>query len=179
MIEEFTFRRLDLKTAIKPFDCGETDLNDFFLKDALNYLRQLLAITYFFENQDRTIAFFSVLNDRISESDSDKRVFRKIKKQMPHKKHYKSYPAVKVGRFGVDQQFHKQGIGTEVLTFIKQFFTNSNKTGCRYITVDAYKKASGFYKKSDFDFLTSTDKTADTRAMYFDLMNFVRDKKTS
>jgi len=30
MIEQFTFRRLDLTSKIKPFDCGDPDLNEFF-----------------------------------------------------------------------------------------------------------------------------------------------------
>ncbi|MBF0518664.1 MAG: GNAT family N-acetyltransferase [Nitrospirae bacterium] len=173
MFDEFTFSRHDFTTTIKPFDCGDTDINEFFLKDAVDYLRQLLAITYFFENQDRTIVFFSVLNDRISDYDSDKGIFRKIKGKIPHKKHRRSYPAVKVGRFGVDHQFHKQGVGTEVMRFIKQFFISSNMTGCRYITIDAYKQSSGFYKKNGFEFLTSKDQSDKTRAMYFDLMNLV------
>ena len=177
MIEQFTFRRLDFASKIKSFDCGDADLNEFFNRDALNYFRQLLAVTYVFENQEQTVAFFSVLNDRISGADSEKSIFRKIREDIPHKKHFRSYPAVKVGRFGVDEKFHKQSVGTEVMDFIKAFFTLRNKTGCRFITVDAYNypRTINFYKKNGFDFLTSQDETEDTRSMYFDLMTFVRD----
>lgn len=176
MIEQFTFRRLDLDAKIKPFDCGDSDLNEFFQKDALNYLRQLLAVTYVFEDKQQTVAFFSVLNDRISGEDSEKNVFRKIRSKIPHKKHFRSYPSVKVGRFGVDQNYHNQRIGTEVMDFIKAYFSIKNKTGCRFITVDAYNypRTVNFYKKNGFDFLTSQDEKEDTRSMYFDLMTFVR-----
>ncbi|MCL4456408.1 MAG: GNAT family N-acetyltransferase [Nitrospirae bacterium] len=176
MIEQFTFRRLGFDSEIKPFDCGDSDLNEFFYKDALNYLRQFLAVTYVFENKLATVAFFSVLNDRISGEDSEKSIFRKIRSKIPHKKHFRSFPAVKVGRFGVDQQFHSQRIGTEVMDFIKAFFTIRNKTGCRFITVDAYNypRTINFYKKNGFDFLTSHDGKEDTRSMYFDLMTFAR-----
>ena len=176
MIEQFTFRMLDLDAKIKPFDCGDSDLNEFFQKDALNYLRQLLAVTYVFEDKQQTVAFFSVLNDRISGEDSDKNVFRKIRSKIPHKKHFRSYPSVKVGRFGVDQNYHNQRIGTEVMDFIKAYFSIKNKTGCRFITVDAYNypRTVNFYKKNGFDFLTSQDEKEDTRSMYFDLMTFVR-----
>lgn len=176
MIEQFTFRRLDLDAKIKPFDCGDSDLNEFFQKDALNYLRQLLAVTYVFEDKQQTVAFFSVLNDRISGEDSDKNVFRKIRSKIPHKKHFRSYPSVKVGRFGVDQNYHNQRIGTEVMDFIKAYFSIKNKTGCHFITVDAYNypRTVNFYKKNGFDFLTSQDEKEDTRSMYFDLMTFVR-----
>lgn len=176
MIEQFTFRRFNLTSKIKPFDCGNPDLNEFFQKDALNYLRQLLAVTYVFENKQQTAAFFSVLNDRISGEDSEKSVFRKLRKEIPHKKHFRSYPAVKVGRFGVDQKYHNQRVGTEVMDFVKAFFTLKNKTGCRFITVDAYNypRTINFYIKNGFSFLTSQDEKDDTRSMYFDLMTFVR-----
>lgn len=176
MIEQFSFRRIELGSKIKPFDCGDSDLNEFFQKDALDYLTQLLAVTYVFEDKKQTVAFFSVLNDRISGEDSEKNVFRRIRKEIPHKKHFRSYPAVKVGRFGVDLHYHNQHIGTEVIDFIKAFFTIKNKTGCRFITVDAYNspRTVNFYKKNGFEFLTSQDEKEDTRSMYFDLMTFIR-----
>lgn len=64
------------------------------------------------------------------------------------------------------------------MDFIKAFFALKNKTGCRFITVDAYNYPAtiNFYKKNGFDFLTSQDEKEDTRSMYFDLMTFVRNK---
>jgi GNAT superfamily N-acetyltransferase len=99
---------------------------------------------------------------------------------MPRKKHLKSYPAVKVGRFGVHREYHRKRIGTEVMDFIKAFFTKRNKTGCRFITVDAYKNegAINFYSRNGFLFLTPEDEKEDTRLMYFDLMTFVRNHKS-
>lgn len=75
--------------------------------------------------------------------------FRRLRKVIPRKKHFRSYPVVKVGRFGA---------------------------GCRFITVDAYNndKAINFYLKNSFNFLTSKDVKEDTRLMYFDLITFMR-----
>ncbi len=176
MIEKFPFRRLETDSECKPFDCGDTDLNDFFLNDSKDYLLQLLAVTYVFENDTNTVAFFSVLNDRISSVDSEKSIFSKLRKSLPYRKRLKSYPAVKVGRFGVQFSHQHQKIGTEIMDFIKAFFTQRNKTGCRFITVDAYNnpQAISFYKKNGFQFLTTQDEEEDTRLMYFDLMTFVR-----
>ena len=180
MIEQFTFRRLETDSDCKTFDCSDNDLNDFFLNDSKEYLKQLLAVTYVFEDKNNTIAFFSVLNDKISSEDVPKRDFRKIKEKLPHKKHLKSYPAVKVGRFGVHREFQRNKIGTEVMDFIKAFFTKRNKTGCRFITVDAYNKDAAiiFYERNGFLFLTPEDEKEDTRLMYFDLMRFVRNQKS-
>ena len=54
-----------------------------------------------------------------------------------------------------------------------------NKTGCRFITVDAYVSAVPFYLKNGFMFMGQTErlryeaKSGDTVAMYFDLMQIV------
>jgi len=50
LLEGFLYRKLTVDFQKKPFDCGDFDLNDFFLKDAVNYLRQLLTVTYVFES---------------------------------------------------------------------------------------------------------------------------------
>lgn len=47
-----------------------------------------------------------------------------------------------------------------------------NKTGCRFLTVDAYLKVIPFYRQNGFEFLSDND--ADNpymRLMYFDLMD--------
>lgn len=56
-----------------------------------------------------------------------------------------------------------------LMDYIKGFFIKKNKTGCRFITVDAYKAAIEFYQKNGFDFLTTEDKNDNRRQMYFDL----------
>lgn len=56
--------RLHTAHIIKPFDCGDSDLNDFILNDSINILNELLAVTYLIENKENTIAFYSVLNNR-------------------------------------------------------------------------------------------------------------------
>ncbi len=173
---EPTLVRLTADSRRKPFDCGNDDLNQFFFEDSIPHSKHLLAVTYAYENEEETVAFFSVLNDSIREEDPSKSKFRKISKSIPHKKRYKSHPAVKVGRFAVTEscQRNKKGrkIVTELMDFVKGWFTEGNNNGCRFITVDAYKESIGFYKKSGFDFLTEEDKDEDTRLMFFDLITF-------
>ena len=45
----------------------------------------------------------------------------------------------------------------------------NNKTGCRFLTVDAYKAAVPFYEKNGFVPLNDDDIDAPTRLLYFDL----------
>ena len=53
-------------------------------------------------------------------------------------------------------------------------FVCNNKTGCRFITVDAYNNPDtiDFYQRNEFDFLTPSDEQEDTRQMYYDLKPF-------
>jgi hypothetical protein len=57
------------------------------------------------------------------------------------------------------------------MDFIKLFFTSENKTGCRFLTLDAYNKdyILKFYRKSGFTFHTDKDKDKSTRTMRYDL----------
>lgn len=179
MQNDFAFKRISSDYELRPFDCGDADLNDFFRNDAKSYLNQLLAVTYIIENESETVAFFSVLNDTIINKDlnTDKIISNQLNRNIPNDKRRPSYPAVKIGRFAVHKNYQRQKNGSKIIDFIKAFFTINNKTGCRFITVDAYKKAIDFYKKNGFRLLTKQtkqDEKEDTILMYFDLKTFVR-----
>lgn len=162
--------RLTSDSFLKHFDCGDSDLNSFLLEDSKSYLSKLLAVTYILENDAETIAFFSLLNDKITIADTDSgRQFTKRFKVTTGKS-FSSFPAMKIGRFGVSNTYKGTGVGSALLDYIKGLFITNNRTGCRYITVDAYRASLAFYEKNGFEFLTTKDKDSDTRLMYFDLI---------
>ena len=82
------------------------------------------------------------------------------------------FTAVKVGRLAVSEKYIGQGVGRLMLDSVKFIFTHGNRTGCRFITVDALATATGFYELNKFRFFTEKDKDDDTRLMYFDLKDF-------
>jgi predicted GNAT family N-acyltransferase len=111
-----------------------------------------------------------MLNDKISLEDVEsktkwRKYFRDI---MPVGKRFRSYHAVKLGRLAVNNNFKERGIGTTILDYIKELFVNNNRTGCKYLTIDAYKQSLSFYERNGFNYLTEQDIEADTR-LYFDL----------
>ncbi len=55
--------------------------------------------------------------------------------------------------------------------FIKSFFLIDNKTGCRFITVDAYSDAISFYERNNFKHLRNDDEPQNivTHLLYYDL----------
>ena len=158
-----------------PFDCNDHDLNDFILNNSKDYLKQLLSVTYLIQDEEITIAFFSLSNDKISADDfRSKRWYNlNIREKMPEGKRYNKYPAVKIGRFGVHKEYQKSGLGTKLLDYIKFMFITNNRTGCQYITVDAYKDSLGFYLKNGFEYFSDSDKDEDTRQMYYKLVHLV------
>jgi GNAT superfamily N-acetyltransferase len=163
--------RLTTSYSFKPFDCGDSDLNDFLIQDSKSYLVKLLAVTYVIENKSETVGFYSLLNDKITITDVDSKnqwIKKKFKKSTG--KSFTSHPAMKIGRLGVSKSFQGQGVGTIILDYLKGLFINNNRTGCRYITVDAYRNSLSFYEKNEFKYLTSLDTDKDTRLMYYDLM---------
>jgi GNAT superfamily N-acetyltransferase len=96
----------------------------------------------------------------------------RFKRGLPRLLRYRDYPAVKIGRFGVRLEAQKHGVGRDFLDILRTLFLWDNRTGCRIMTVDAYAEAVGFYLRNGFQFFSEDDSSADTRAMFFDLMRF-------
>lgn len=169
----YEVRKLSADEQVKSFNCGDADLNDFILNEAAPYRKAMLAVTYVFEDKvtKQVAAFFSLANDKVSLSDfENKTEFNRFRKnRFVNEKRLRSYPAVKLCRFGVDESLKGQSIGTILLRFIKSYFVIDNKTGCRFITVDAYANAIPFYMRNGFIPLNDDDKDEPTRLLYFDL----------
>ena len=94
---------------------------------------------------------------------------------LPRKKQYPFLPAVKIARLGVQTPFQNKNIGTLLINMAKEFFLHDNRTGCRFMTIDAYNKPRviNFYKKNGFAFLSKADQNKDIRSMYFDLKRLI------
>lgn len=169
-IQKFT----DDDISIMGFDCGDEDLNDFIKNEVHLYRNQLIAMPYVLTEKnkiDRVLAYFTLSNDKIAVTDfPSNSQFNKFKRENFSKEKYlRSYPSVKIGRFAISKELQGQGVGSRLLRMIKMYFLADNKTGCRFITLDAYRGATNFYKKNGFKFLQAEDKNP-TQLMYYDLM---------
>ncbi|AEA43041.1 GNAT family N-acetyltransferase [Fluviicola taffensis] len=175
------------------FDCGNADLNDFFTNDVLNYTSELLGKSYCFtldEDESVVVAAFTVANDSIKTFILPNARKKKVITSIPRQKQMKSYPAVMIGRLGVNKEFRKipsedKSIGDQLMDFIKSWFVDgSNKTGCRFVVVDSYNEIAPlkYYKRNGFTEMFSSEQqekevtglfeTAElaTRLLYFDLI---------
>ena len=188
--KDFLFRRYNKELAGKlpAFDCGDEDLNAFFQEDAFNYDAQLLGRSYCFLSalEGDIAAVFTLSNSAIRVAELPNNAKRRLVKLIPWVKQGRNYPAVLIGRLGVSRKYRNQKIGSQIIDFIKAWFlSNHNKTGCRFVVVDAYNKEDvlHFYSNANnkFSFLFKeesqeklynsipADDNLKTRQMYFDL----------
>ena len=172
----FTFQNWTLEKVSPSFDlsdidCGDDDLNDYFRNDALLFREELLSQTYVFHEEGKKI--ISAAIDFCNDALPRERMTGGQRRKISHRKRgFQMFPAVKITRLGVRREFHGMKVGSSLLETVKHFFLADNRTGCRFITVDAYKNAVGFYEHNDFArMLTdeSEDPKAPTVPLFFDL----------
>ena len=183
MSSNFDLFRLEADITRPPFDCNDPDLTDFFYNDSVDMAHALLSVTYAVLPKDGedTIGFFSVSNDSIRKAELGGRSAKdRFRGPIDRRKRFKSLPAVKIGRLAVSVDHQGQGIGSGILDYLKVWFTQGNKTGCRFIVVDAYNKLEviRFYERNGFYGLPVKDPDTETKLMFFDLHSFVRDSST-
>lgn len=174
----------------RPFSCGNDDLDDFFANDAVRYARFLMGKTYGFRLNDdpsRIVCAMTLSNDSIRIYDLPRGRRDHMKSLTHHEKPLRRYPGVLIGRLGVATDFARRGVGSEMLDFVKGwFYSSDNKTGCRFVIVDAVNAPPvlAFYAKNGFKPLFSTEEqeflytggkkgqpvSIDTRLLYFDLL---------
>ena len=156
---------------LKPFNCDDTDLNNFLTEDAKNFINKRIGNTFLLMDNDHIAAYFCLFNDKISRIEASNAAWRKVKKQFPHKKHFNSYPAIKIGRFAVSVKYHHSGLGSKLMWALKHILnTEETYSTFRFLTVDAYLSAIPFYERNGFKMLVSEDNDKHTRLMYFDKM---------
>ena len=197
ILEECLILRLTPELATLPFSCGDSegdkDLDDFFHNQALPFSQEKLGQTYCVIDNNgeeaELVAFFTLSNDSIKTTFIPKKSVNKIERKIPGRKHLHTYPAVLIGRLGVNKKYQgpKYFIGQQILNYIKVWFTEEdNKTGCRFLVVDAYNKENvlNFYERNKFKYLYADEdterqeqhipedaETIYTRHMFLDLMH--------
>ena len=177
----------DVRERCLSFTCGDTDLDDFFHNDADRYAAELMGKTYCWITEQkpyRIVALFTLANDSIKTLHLDKTTRNRLNRPIDNPKRGRSYPATLIGRIGVNQEFQGMNVGSQLMQFIKDWFRHEdNKTGCRFLVVDAYNnpRTIQFYERNDFRFLHTDEveerayydipceETIATRLMYFDL----------
>jgi GNAT superfamily N-acetyltransferase len=164
-----------LELPVVGFDCGDDDLNEYFLEDAVAARAQMTCETFALRHDDApntVLGLVSVCNDVVAVNKL--RFFPQFTSTPEAKLNYKEWPAVKIARLAIRKEIQGKDIGSHLMNLLKTLFVFENRTGCRVMTVDAYNKERvlKFYQKNGFQFLTEKDRERHTRSMWFDLLTW-------
>lgn len=172
-----------------PFSCNDHDLDEFFSNDAFFYDIELIGKTYAWvdaSDPKQILGLITLANDSVKTNILATAAKNRLQRSVTNAKRGINFPAVLIGRLGVAAAYQGKGlnIGSQIIDYVKDWFRSSdNKTGCRFIVVDAYnnERTLRFYQRNGFkklyrteqderDFLKlKDDEPLRTRFMFFDL----------
>ena len=176
-LSDFKFSELTDDYEFGNFDCADDDITRFLFDDAKGFQRERIANTYLFTDDNNDIAaYFCISNDclvdRGEERGFTKTVFNRFHRQidLPNQKRIRQYPAIKIGRLGVDKKYHGAGLAYQLMDFIKIYSLIELKPACRLLLLDAInqERQVKYYQRNKFTFLLDNDTTRKTRIMYYD-----------
>ena len=105
------------------FSCGDEDLNSFFTEDAFLYEEEMLGKTYCWVTKVkpyRIVALITLANDSIKAHKLSSSTRNKVQRSISNAKRGRSYPAVLIGRIGVNEEYQGMHIGSQLLDFVKE-----------------------------------------------------------
>jgi predicted GNAT family N-acyltransferase len=141
-------RRLAQDDIAKGFDCGDNALDSYLKRHAwINQEQNLVGVTYVSveESHPKTVVgYYTIATGDIPRDSLPPDMTRDLPR-------YQNLPVALLARLAVDHRFQGSGLGKEML---RHAFENvvklSRRIGCRYVIVDAYSSAAGWYAKYGF-----------------------------
>ena len=129
------------------FNCGDLDISEYLIKDSWRDRQNLFSQTYLWRQDGQIRAYCSVVNDNLQRQALPEKDQAKYSTKVP----YSHYPAVKLARLGVSHEFQGKGLGRHLIISMALLMSrHDNKTGCRFMVLDAYKDRVAFYEKIGF-----------------------------
>ena len=128
------------------FDCSNEEedlgLNELIHTEALQYQRDCMGITYVFLNRNMPLGFVTIAMYAIEVKETRLRIVTSEKR----------YPALLLGRLGVDNNYRRQDIGCCMIQWVVAFAQEqTKKMGCRFVVVLTRQSKVDFYKKCGFE----------------------------
>lgn len=166
LIDKCSFLPLSEKiiSQVEPFSCGsDEDMDDFFRNDAIAYNQFRMGNSYCFQLDDdkqKIVACLTVSNDSLRIYDLPNSRKNAMWSITNREKMLSRFPGVLIGRLAVSKDYVHQGIGSQVLNFIKYWFSDSReKSACRFLIVDAKNEPNvlSFYEKNGFEYLFTSE----------------------
>ena len=157
---------------VKGFDCGDPDLNDFLKNDASRYQDEHLSHTRLAFLDGKLVGYITLLADCIVLKTGEKK--HVLQRLLDFHQSIYTFPALKVGRIGVQNGCQRSGIGTQLLKYTVGLVVRLNRElsiGCRFITLDAYPGSVTWYQRKGFVFNKHyADPTKTHPSMRYDIL---------
>jgi GNAT superfamily N-acetyltransferase len=166
---------------INAFHSDLLEIEKFLKEDALYQMKQGINRTFFWMSRDKKylLGYLTICADAISldKVQKDELIRQGVK--------YKSLPALKIGRMGVQKEFCRQGLGRRMIAFaVRRALAVHRLSACRFITLDAkndenipeHLKPIHFYRKNGFEILKRKEKK-DVVHMHLDLISMIREEE--
>ena len=147
-LEQLSVKKLSEELDLSSFDCSVDDtlgLNEFIHKEALEYQKERMGITYVFCYQSIPVGYVTLAMYTIEVKETRLQRLRIIRNE-------KRYPALLLGRLGVDNNYRERHIGRNMCLWVVGLAkAHSNEIGCRFVVVLTKKEKVEFYKKCEFE----------------------------
>jgi predicted N-acetyltransferase YhbS len=128
-LQEIIVKILSEQTEVSHFDCSKDDvlgINEFIHKEAVQYQRDSMGITYVFYYQNAIVGYVTVAMYTIEVKETKLRIVTSEKR----------YPALLLGRLGVHNEYRGRNIGHSIcLWTIGLAKELSKKVGCRFVVL--------------------------------------------
>jgi GNAT superfamily N-acetyltransferase len=143
-INDLKIVKLTEDSDISHFSCGNRELDLFLAETAKIAQVENTSRTHLVYLNDDLVGFFSLICDNIIQKDIE------IQFQKENYVH-KVYPAVKITRLAVRDEYQGKGIGHALLYYaLGVVYALQRYAACRFVIVDAKPDAIDFYQKFGF-----------------------------
>jgi len=157
--EKIIIKLLSENIDLNEFDCGNSDLNEFLIEDAIIQQKEMLNVTHIFIYEKRIIGFLTISMGNVNIKQLDKK-YQEIYENKGI--NYKTIPTVKLGRLAIAKNYQKSGLGTFMIKWSQYCIIKfSKRIGVRFIAIDAYMNVIDFYSKNEFEITHKTKQNMD------------------
>lgn len=158
--------------AVRNFDCGEKDLDDFLNSEEVeSYERENFGRTTLVYHRGELVGYFTTAtaNLRVEKLKAKKgKVFYKSREL-----HLEDVPALMIGRFAVQTRWKRRGIGKAMMRHIVGMaFALNELHACRLLILNAKpnEESVRFYRAMKFEFTDDhAEKNRRNKTMFLDL----------
>ena len=139
----YQIERLARRHDRSTFSCGIEALDDYLIYYALQNDKKRIATAYVILEGKRVIGYYTLSNASVTLSDLPEAIAKKLPAY--------PVPAIRIGRFAIDQSLQRRGVGEQLLTdALLRVFEASKISAVFAVIVDAKSQSVKFYKRYGF-----------------------------